>query len=152
MMTTLGCLKSVLVEQMKGYNLLLGLLQRERSSLLSLDALQVEELSKEKDTVIMRLSLLENERVRLTKKYSQEQGIADEICLSGIAEASADEEFHALRLRLAAMLQSVCELNEYNRILAERSLSFAKNAIGLLSSLGVGDESERGAQLISKEA
>src|SRR5512147_1259747 len=100
MMTTLACLKTILVEQMKGYNLLLGLLQRERSSLLSLDALQVEELSKEKDTVIMRLSLLEDERVRLTKKYSEELGIADEICLSGIAEASADEEFHTLRLRL----------------------------------------------------
>jgi flagellar biosynthesis/type III secretory pathway chaperone len=144
-------IKAVLVEQANGYGLLLDLLQRERGCLLSLDAEQVQELSKEKDTLILRLALLEEERVRLVKRYAEEQGITGEVCLSSVAEASRDEEFHNLRLRLASMIQSISELNEYNRILAERSLSFARNAVGLLTSLGVRSATGRRTPAVSKE-
>lgn len=151
MMVTLHRIKTILVEQANGYGLLIDLLQRERGCLLSLDAEKVQELSKEKDTLILRLALLEEERARLVKRYAEEQGISGEVCLTSLAEAAKDDEFHNLRLRLASMVQSISELNEYNRILAERSLCFARNAVGLLTSLGVGSAFDKRAPIVMKE-
>jgi hypothetical protein len=61
-MKTADTIKSILVEQIDGYRSLLDLLQRERECLLNLDANGVESISKEKDTMIMRLRLVEGKR------------------------------------------------------------------------------------------
>jgi hypothetical protein len=61
-MRIIDSIKSILIEQIKSYRVLLELLQRERECLINLDAHEVENLSKEKDTTLLRLRLLEEER------------------------------------------------------------------------------------------
>lgn len=150
-MNTAETIRSILVEQVNGYRTLLDVLQRERACLLRLNALEVENLSKEKDTIVLKLKLLEEERVRLVKVFVSEQSIADKDTFTRLTEVTGDESFQQLRLQLISLLQGITELNGFNRVLIERSASVVKNALNFLGSFGLVPASHKGA-LLSREA
>jgi flagellar biosynthesis/type III secretory pathway chaperone len=54
-MTSEKAIESILKEQINTYKMLYDLLKKERECLVHIDAEKVAEISKEKDTVIMRL-------------------------------------------------------------------------------------------------
>ena len=150
-MTTTDTIKGILVEQINGYRSLLGLLQRERECLLSLDATGVENISKEKDTTVMRLRLIEEERGRLINKFSRENMITGELSLRRLAEVTGDDTFHMHRLQLVSLLQSMEELNTFNMVLIGRSLSFIKNSMAFLESFGLNMSRLNSGAIFSKE-
>ncbi len=145
-------IKSILTEQVSGYRRLLDILQRERACLLHFDPSRVEILAKEKDTIVMKLKLLEEERVRLVRAFTEEHGIADKAAFSKLVETAGDDSFQRLRLQLISLLQSIMELNAFNRVLIERSTSVVKNALNFLGSIGIAVQTKNSGTLFSKEA
>ncbi|MBI5639118.1 MAG: flagellar protein FlgN [Nitrospirae bacterium] len=145
-MTSSDALKTILDEQVKGYRTLLELLQKERNCLIDLNAAGIEELSKEKDTVILKLRLLEEERMRLINKFYQREKSLRDIC-----HFTGDRAFLEIRSKLLSLLQSIDEMNQFNRILIERSLHHIKNRTAFLNSVGMKINSSDKGTLITGE-
>lgn len=148
-MKTLEAIKSILIEQINGYRSLMNILQREKACLLNFNPQGIENLSKEKDNLVLKLRLLEEERLRLIERYTAENGIDGEMGLNRIYELTGDDAFKVIRLQFISLIQAVSELNEFNRILIERSLGFLKGATNILDPLQIGASKSTG--LISKE-
>ncbi len=133
-MTSLQAITSILKEQIDSYKTLLDLLQRERDCLVNIDAEKVEEISKEKDTIVIRLRLLEEERLRLTKEFAEENGIFGGINLDGLWMLTKNDIFPTLRSQILSLLQSIEEMNEFNRVLTDRSITHLKTSANFFSS------------------
>ena len=145
-------IKSILTEQVSGYRSLLNILQRERECLLQFDPRGVEALSKEKDTNVLKLRLLEEERIRLVHAFVTGRAVAEESAFEKLSEIAGDDSLQRLRLQLVSLLQSIMELNSFNRVLIERSASVVKNALNFLGSVGITVASQGSGRLLSKEA
>lgn len=150
-MTTADSIKYILAEQISAYTMLQSLLQQEKICLINLNLSQLEVCSKEKDTILMRLRLLEDERKRLFKEYSVQKGLSGMINLDMLSKDTSDESFEAMRLQIISLIQNIAELNEFNRIFIDRSVNFFKNAVGFLESVGLNINSSQKNQMISRE-
>lgn len=152
-MNRADAIKSILTEQVNSYRTLLGILQRERACLLHLNAQGVETLSKEKDTIVLKLRLLEEERIRLVRAFAKDYDIAEEAAFKKLSEiAAGDDSFHRLRLQLISLLQGITELNGFNRVLIVRSAGVVKNALNFLGSFGIAAPAAQKGALLSREA
>jgi flagellar biosynthesis/type III secretory pathway chaperone len=136
-MSELEQIKDILREELTGYLALQDLLQKERRCLVDLRFSEIEELSKKKDLIMMRLRLLDNERLRITERLRLKMKTEKVLNLKSIYEITGDEDFLHLRSRLISLLQAISELNSFNRLLIDRSLNYVKNASSLLEALGV---------------
>jgi hypothetical protein len=150
-MKTLDAIKNILVEQISGYRLLLDLLQKERESLIELDAACVESISKEKDTVVIRLRLIEEERVRLINNFAYENNMPRDFSLQRLVEMTGDEGLDLLRMQLISLVQSIQELNSFNMTLIGRSLNFIRHSMAFLESAGLDMDSLGRRNMYSKE-
>ena len=150
-MTPVQAIISILKEQINSYKMLLDLLQRERICLVEIDAEKVEEFSKEKDTVLMRLRLLEEERAKLTEKFAKEMGVPGNINLQKLRELTGDNIFITLRSQLKSLLQSIEEMNEFNKILIDRSIRYFKASTSFLSSFSSEPADKSIGALLSRE-
>lgn len=147
-MKTVDAIKSILIDQIRGYRSLMNILQRERTYLLSFNPSGIENLSKEKDNLVIKLRLLEEERIRLIEGFLKENNIDGEISLNRLYEVTGDDAFKVIRLQFVSLIQAISELNEFNRILIERSLNFLKGATTIFDTQVSGLKS---TGLISKE-
>lgn len=136
-MKTIDQIKENLREQIETYRLFLDLLQKEKVCLINLNASETEYLSKEKDTIIFKLKLLEDERVRLSARYVSDNNLSSVTNLREFTVFSNDKTLNSLRLQLVSLLQSIAELNEFNKILIERSLHFVRNSISFIDMFGI---------------
>lgn len=145
-------IKDMLEQQVSGYRELLDLLQKERRRLIDLDWEAIKELSKQKDTVVLKLRLLEEERVRLTEGFCFDGHDGTSLSLRELEARTGDPAFRTLRSRLLCLLQSISELNEFNRILIDRSLSVVN---GSLEAIGMGRKgflpAKGAAQILSRD-
>jgi flagellar biosynthesis/type III secretory pathway chaperone len=144
-------IKSILTEQVAAYRTLLEILRRERECLVHIDPAGVETLSKEKDTIVLKLRLLEEERIRLVQAFARNLGINEKSALEKLAEVTGDNDFRRLRLQLISLLQGIMELNDFNRVLIERSSAVIKNALNFLGSLGIKMQGNSRGALLSRE-
>jgi flagellar biosynthesis/type III secretory pathway chaperone len=144
-------IKNILTEQINNYRVLLELLQRERECLINLDVDEVENLSKEKDTIVLKLRLLEEERIRLIKKYSADNAMKETVSLLDLFRLTADKDFQIIRSQLISLLQGIRELNEFNMVLIERSLSVVRHSVGFLESFGLQINQINTGLMFSKE-
>ncbi|MDA8172537.1 MAG: flagellar protein FlgN [Nitrospiraceae bacterium] len=129
-------IRDILERQVGEYKDLLKLLQKERLRLMELDGEAVEELSKQKDTVVLKLRLLEQERLRLLEKISAGFGADGLLGLRELAAKTGNVAFQALRGQLICLLQGIAELNEFNRVLVERSLTVVNRSLETLGARG----------------
>jgi flagellar biosynthesis/type III secretory pathway chaperone len=183
--------------QLKGYENMLELLKREKGLLVSLDTHGVEELSKEKDTLVLRLRLLEEERFRIQKKLAMELAVTigdtnkaglagrdassspsvspsgshlrtnnipmrsiivnnnnvnSQISLRQLQQLTGVEEFNDIRLKLVSLVQSINEINDFNKILIDRSLSYVRSSVEIYNSFGYNSNVNNIGNLITREA
>ena len=136
-MSIVDNIKSILSEQIAAYRTLVEILRRERECLVNFNPAGVESLSKEKDTIVLKLRLLEEERSRLVRAFAESHTIGDQAAFQKLVEVTGDDTFPRLRLQLTSLLQSIMELNGFNRVLIERSSSVVRNALSFLGSIGV---------------
>ena len=124
-------ISTILTEQIRVYKILHTLLQNEKTCLLDVDAGGAGEIAKEKDTLLLRLRLLEEERIRLVRECFGEQ-----VSLRRLHELTGDDAYLEIRSVLISLVQSIGELNEFNRVLIERSLNYFKNMANFLGCSG----------------
>ncbi len=135
-MNTIESIKSIIYQQLDAYRILLDVLRKERECLINLSIDGIEAVTKEKDTVALRIKLLDEERIRLISKFTAEFNIEGDITLQKITEITGDNSFSDLRLKFISILQSISEINEFNRILIDRSMQYIKNSANILSTFG----------------
>ncbi|MCX7792852.1 MAG: flagellar protein FlgN [Thermodesulfovibrionales bacterium] len=136
-MSELELIKDILRQQVLGYHALKEILQKERICLTDLRSSEIEGLAKEKDLMVMRLRLLEEERIRLLRRLKEKIKTEKELNLRKLYEITGDEEFLRLRSGLLSLTQAISELNDFNRVLIERTLNYIRGASSLLDSFGV---------------
>lgn len=150
-MTSDTAIISILREQIKTYKVLHDLLSKERSSLINIDAEKVEAISKEKDTVIMRLRLLEEERQRLIRQFTEDNGFSRDINLDELGRVTGNSVFSDLRSSMLSLLQGIEEMNRFNSILIERSLNHIKATTNFFSLFRKEHNTQTKGVLLSKE-
>lgn len=150
-MTSDTAIISILREQIKTYKVLHDLLSKERSSLINIDAEKVEAISKEKDTVIMRLRLLEEERQRLIRRFTEDNGFSRDINLDELGRVTGNSVFSDLRSSMLSLLQGIEEMNRFNSILIERSLNHIKATTNFFSLFRKEHNTQTKGVLLSKE-
>jgi flagellar biosynthesis/type III secretory pathway chaperone len=153
-MKPLDVLKNILLEQEKSCKSLVVLLQKERAHLVDFDVEAMEELTKEKDTLLLRLRLLEEERIRLIAAFVA--GVpgfpVGDVTLRSLVERTGDAELAGIRLKLVSLVQSIEDLNGFNKQLIDRSLGSIRTATGFFQAFG-GPPPERGSSgtLVSRQ-
>ncbi len=150
-MTSELAIENILKEQVNTYKILHDLLGRERKCLLNIDAEELEEISKEKDTLVMRLRLLEEERRRLTAKIAGDRGLGAEINLKELAGITGNNVFTGLRSTLVSLIQSIEEMNKFNSILIDRSLTYIRTTINFIRPFTKEAVPRTSGVLLSKE-
>ena len=150
-MTSDTAIISILGEQVNTYKMLHELLNKERECLIDIDSGRVEEISKEKDTVILRLRLLEEERQRLIKKFADENCLNPDINLDELGKATGNDVFHTLRSQLLSLLQSIEEMNRFNSILIDRSLNHIRTGTNFFNLFRTERTPQSRGMLLSKE-
>jgi len=151
-MTIVENIRSILSEQVAGYRALVEILRRERECLVRFDPSGVETLSKEKDTLVLKLRLLEEERIRLVQTFAADNKIAEQAALQRLIEVTGDGSIQQLRSQLVSLLQGIMELNEFNRVLIERSSGVVETALNFLGSFGIANATQHKGRLLSREA
>jgi len=139
-------LAKILNEQVNGYKELLELLQKERQDLIDFNAGSIEELYKGKDVLILRLRLLEEERIRLMRDVG-----SNTMTLKALAEKTGNSAFLELRSKLKSLVQAIEELNSFNRILIDRSLGYLKTNAHFFNIFGMNEGRPQKGMLLSKE-
>lgn len=132
-MKTEQAIFNILKEQIKTYKILHDLLKKERACLIEINAGKVEEISKEKDTVVMKLRLLEEERLRLMKRFAEDKHVSSDINLRELGELTGNTHFTELRSQLISLLQGIEEMNKFNSILIERSINHIRSTTNFFS-------------------
>jgi len=148
---SIQAITNILKEQVDGYKTFLAILQREKECLINIDMAGMEDISKEKDTAVMRLRLLEEERVRLIKKFAEDKGIFRDITLIELGEFAEDNILFTLRSQLLSLLQSIEEMNRFNSILISRSINYLRVNTNFLGSFTAEHGTEAKGALLTKE-
>ena len=151
-MTSDKSIISILQEQIKTYKMFHDLLNRERTCLVNIDSEKVDEISKVKDTVIMKLRLLEEERQRLIKHYAEENGLDIDVNLDRLGKLTGNSTFHEMRSQLLSLLQSIEEMNRFNAILIDRSLNHIKTTTNFFNLFRKEHNQNSTGVLLSKES
>jgi len=150
-MTSDTAIISILKEQVKSYKTLHDLLKKERACLVDMDAGRIEEISKEKDTVVMRLRLLEEERQRLIKKFADDNCVDVNINLEQLGKLTGNIIFHDLRSQLLSILQGIEEMNKFNSILIERTIRYIRTNSSFFKSFTGESMVQSSGVFLSKE-
>ena len=143
---------SILREQVNSYKILLELLNDERTSLVNIDAGRIENISKKKDTVVMRLRLLEEERQRLLTEFAAELDLDPDISLHELGKLTKNTQIPELRSQLISLLQSIEEMNTFNSVLIDRSLQQVRTSTGFFNSFLNESAPPNTGVLLSKES
>jgi flagellar biosynthesis/type III secretory pathway chaperone len=149
-MTHIDEIKKVLSRQINFLKELLDVLRKERDCLVEHNVKELNVLSKEKDTICLWLKLLSDEIKGLMNKYALENNIDGDINIDLIYKHSGESDLKFLKLQLISLSQSLMELNDFNRILMERSLNFYKEATDFFESFDLSDKRDTGL-ILSKE-
>ncbi len=150
-MTSEQAIEQILKDQISTYKSLKDILGEERRSLVDIDVENIEKISKEKDTLIMRLRLLEEERQRLLTEFTATRDVPMDINLKQLSELTGNEIFFDLRSQLLSLLQSIDELNKFNSLLIDKSLRYYKTTTNFINSFQPGNMAQSSGVLFSKE-
>jgi flagellar biosynthesis/type III secretory pathway chaperone len=132
-------LLGVLTGETELYRGLLQLLQEEKKAVVCAELKGLNETGKEKESLILKIRILEEERVKLLKKIAAAVGSpSPSLTLNELAR-SVKEPF-TTRLTecsstLLALLQSIQELNHTNKALLLHSLELVRGSMTLLNNV-----------------
>ncbi len=143
---------NILREQINSYKILLELLTDERKSLVDIDADRIEQISKKKDTIVMRLRLLEEERQRLLAEFAHDNDADCDMSLHELGKLTKNDQIPELRSQLISLLQGIEEMNRFNSVLIDRSLLQVRTSSGFFQSFFNESRQSNTGALLSKES
>lgn len=179
-MNSIESIKKILRGQVDGYKALLAVLREERQHLIDFNEPGIQKVSKEKDTLVLKLRLFEQERARLVKCFEEELEAAllsktedlgeglkkidseqtktqqqeqrhKDLTISEISELTGDMEFQHIRSQMKSLMQGIEEFNEFNKFLIDRSLKYLKTTADFLKAIGVSNDPTNKGTILAKE-
>lgn len=150
-MTSGKAIVNILKEQINSYKILLMLLEEERLCLIDINADKIEQISKEKDTVVMRLRLLEEERIKLMNEFAEDNGLSKNMNLEDLTKHTKDNTFSVLRMEMLSILRNIEEKNKFNTFLINRSIGYLNTTTSFFNSFATQQIQQTTGVLLSKE-
>jgi flagellar biosynthesis/type III secretory pathway chaperone len=134
-------LSDLLHREFDAYRSLLSLLQKERRIVVDCSIEQLIQTNKEKENLVLKIRILEQSREAILEKIADQMGLSpDTLTLSQLEERLKEpfaRQLGALRSKLSAILQSIREVNEENRVFLQHSVDFVKGSLALIRYLTV---------------
>lgn len=121
------------------YGALLSVLQKEKEAVVSSDLKELNEGSKQKESLILKIRILEEQRLTLLKKLADSLGHSSQYLTLTQVYQVVDEPYSS-RLResssnLSALVQSIQEVNHTNKALLIHSIELVRGSLSLLHNL-----------------
>ena len=137
----LADLSDLLYKEFDIYRSLLSLLQEERRIIVDCSIEDLIQTNKEKENLVLKIRILEQSREGILEKLADRIGLSsDELTLSTLEERLKEPfatQLQTLRSNLSAILQSIREVNEENRVFLQHSVDFVKGSLALIRYLTV---------------
>jgi len=132
-------LLDLLKQEMEQYRKLLDLLKRERNAMIRLSLEEIEGCYKLKETIILKLRIMEESRLVLIDKIAGHLKISKEgitlLKISDIVKSPFSEEFKRCRKNLSCLIHDIAQMNRKNKVFIEDSLECINGHLTLLNDL-----------------
>lgn len=132
-------LLNLMKEETGQHKELLDLLYRENRAMKNLSLEEMSKCSKLKETIVLKLRMMEELRLSLVEKIADYLEISkDEITLLKIArvvKTPLADEFRRCHQVLSSLVQDIREMNKKNKMFIEHSLESINGYLGLLNNL-----------------
>ena len=121
------------------YASMLLALQKEKKAIVDSNHKALNETSRKKENLFLKIRILEEQRISILKKLAQELGqSSQDLTLSKLSQLV--QEPHSTRLvdchsTFLSLAQSIQEINQSNKTLLTHSLDLVKTSVSLLSDL-----------------
>lgn len=154
MNTLLDNLSEVLKEIVEGYSVLIDLLQRERRFIVENSLNELNDCIKQKETMILKLKMLEDSRVAITDKLAdlfkssdpsagwvprnRQSSIVNPLTLSYISDSTVEPYssiFKNYRSKLLSLTQTIRDVNRENKNFIEVSMDTLKESFKFLNDM-----------------
>lgn len=147
MNTLLDNLSEVLRELVEGYSALVDLLQRERRFIIENSLNELHDCIKQKETMILKLKMLEDSRVAITDKLAdlfkssivnRQSSIVNPVTLSYISDSTVEPYssiFKNYRSKLLSLTQTIRDVNRENKNFIEVSMDTLKESFKFLNDM-----------------
>jgi len=122
------------------------IVSEERDAIVALQAKELERILRQKEAVLMKLSLWESERERILEKNNLYGKSFSEI-ISHIEQTQDVQRLRELYSAMKTLLTAIAEIQKINEQLIDRSIINIGTAIKFLESFGITPK-----QSLSKEA
>lgn len=139
-------LVKILQEEKNLLEALYKIVSEERDAIVALKANDLERVLREKETVIMKLSLWEQEREKLLAKHDLSDKSLSEI-ISQLENSEDAQRLKEMYSAMKALLSAIGEIQKINEQLIDRSIIHIKTAIKFLETFGITPK-----QSLSREA
>jgi flagellar biosynthesis/type III secretory pathway chaperone len=132
-------LLTILQQMLNHYHTLLQLSESERQVLATASLPTLLELTTQKETVLLELSVMEEGRQVLLRKLAEQLGVPVAYLTLGqlgdIAPEPFTNRFQRCRVDLLSLTQAVSQINAKNTALLDASLDTVRTSLGLISRL-----------------
>ncbi len=121
------------------YRSLLLALQKEKKAIVDSELVELNETSKEKENLLLKIRILEEQRLRMVERLAENLAYSPQgLTLAELSQLV--EEPYSTRLKdcssnLLALVQSIQEVNRGNRSLLTHSLELVRGSLTLLTTL-----------------
>lgn len=141
MKAQLDALMSLLEQHIKGYESLAEILTREQAALLDLDLERLGEMTKAKETAVLKIKLLVSPLARGIEAAAQAVGLPPTptptlIELAGAAPKPWSVSLEKASLALARLKRGVARHNEANHSFVQEALELVSGSISILTGAG----------------
>lgn len=129
----------LLEEGTVSYSALLSVLQKEKKAIVSLSFKESNEASKEKENILLKIRILEEQRLKIQEKLADSLGYPpQDLTMTKLSKMIPEPYSKRLKVccsNLSALLQSILDVNSSNKVLIMHSLELVRGSLTLLSNL-----------------
>ncbi len=132
-------LQTILLGEMDLYRELLLILQKEKEVMIDVSVDEIMKCIKEKETLALKLRMLEDSRIAVVKRLSDRLDIPEEDIklsrLSEIVDEPYSSQFKRYSFDIRSLKRSIDEINQYNKEFIECSLASIRGSLSVLNLL-----------------
>ena len=121
------------------YQSLLAVMDNERDAVVAADLKELNEAAKVKDNLLLKLRILEEQRMHLLKKLADQLNHpSEDLTLTNLSQILEEPHANQLKdrsIRLLALLKFIQRANERNGSLFAHSLELVRGSLNLLNNM-----------------
>lgn len=114
---------------------LVGLLQKEKDVIVSLDPNALEQLLGEKESISTNIRMCDEARERILERLGFNNKTISQV--ASVADDEYRDKLKGIASRFTSVIHSITELNKLNGKLIEKSLYYVKASYNFLNAFGI---------------